>query len=38
MTALLDAMTRGLARGFVALLTVGALVWLADRILGGPRG
>ena len=34
MTALLDAMTRGFARGVVALLAVGALSWALDRILG----
>ena len=34
MTALLDAMARGMGRGFVALLAVGALSWALDRVLG----
>jgi hypothetical protein len=34
MTALLDAATRGMARGFVSLAALGLIVWAADKALG----
>ena len=37
MTALLDAMTRGFARGVVAVAVVGVLAWALDKVLGGRR-
>ena len=34
MTALLDMIARGMGRGFVALLAVGALSWALDKVMG----
>ena len=37
MTPILDAMTRGFARGVVAVAVVGVLAWAVDKALGGRR-
>lgn len=38
MTGLADAFERGLWRGFAWFITLGAVVWLIDRVFGGgPR-
>ena len=34
MIPILDAITRGMGRGFVAVLAVGALAWAVDRAFG----
>jgi hypothetical protein len=38
MSGVLEAVERGLWRGFAAMVTLGAVVWLIDRVFGGgPR-
>lgn len=37
MSDLLSAVERGLWRGFAAILTTGVIVWVLDRLFGGPR-
>ena len=37
MSDILTAIERGLWRGFVAVATTGAVVWIIDRFFGGPR-